>query len=463
MDRAPRQGRRTGHRVFLTGFGLARFSKAAWEERMALKLRVISDHYKQLGKLGSRMFGVTGGSIGRSRDNDWVLPDPERYISGHHARVVFNAGAWVLEDTSTNGVFVNESESPLLQQGQHVLKDGDRLRMGDYDILVSIDERADFPPDASGQLPAPAAAKALTPAPTADDEVEEGLDIHDLFTTDPIAAAPPVINNAYGMPLSEAVAVPRLAVGDDGHQQTLVRGKNHPEWHMATLPLQRHRPAAASVPRLQEVERSRAGDSPAEVHSGLEAFCRGAGIDPATFSTDMQLALLTLVGQMMRETVLGLMEALKGRSDLKGQFHLSQTTIQPSNNNPLKFSASVEEALRKLLDQHSSRYMGPVESLRDAFADLKTHQLAITASMQAAVDELLERLSPSELQERFDRGLKRGALLGATNKMKYWDLYTEFYQVLNQRDDQNLPSVFTDEFGKVYAERVAGFQGQRRK
>ena len=48
----------------------------------------------------------------------------------------------------------------------------------------------------------------------------------------------------------------------------------------------------------------------------------------------------------------------------------------------------------------------------------------------------MNRIEPGELQERFDRGLKRGPLLGAANKMKYWDLYTEFYQVLNQRNEQ---------------------------
>ena len=47
---------------------------------MALKLRVISDHYKALGKRSSRLFGVTGGRIGRAADNDWILPDPDRYV-----------------------------------------------------------------------------------------------------------------------------------------------------------------------------------------------------------------------------------------------------------------------------------------------------------------------------------------------------------------------------------------------
>ena len=81
---------------------------------MALKLRVISDHYKALGKRSSRLFGVTGGRIGRAQDNDWILPDPDRYVSSHHCKVDFRAGQWMLEDTSTNGVFINGSDTPGL-------------------------------------------------------------------------------------------------------------------------------------------------------------------------------------------------------------------------------------------------------------------------------------------------------------------------------------------------------------
>jgi type VI secretion system protein len=158
---------------------------------------------------------------------------------------------------------------------------------------------------------------------------------------------------------------------------------------------------------------------------------------------------------MLRETVLGLMESLKARSDIKSRMRLNQTTIQPGENNPLKFSPSVDEAVLKLLDPHSSRYLGPIDSIRESFADIRTHQTALVGSIQAAVDELLNRIEPGELQERFDRGLKRGPLLGATNKMKYWDLYTEFYQVLNQRGEQGLPTLFAEEFARTYAEKVA--------
>jgi predicted component of type VI protein secretion system len=76
------------------------------------------------------------------------------------------------------------------------------------------------------------------------------------------------------------------------------------------------------------------------------------------------------------------------------------------------------------------------------------------SAVQAGMDEFMNRIEPGELQDRFDRGLKRGSLLGAANKMKYWDLYAEFYQALNQRNEQGLPAVFAEELARTYAEKA---------
>jgi type VI secretion system protein len=461
---------------------------------MALKLRVISDHYKALGKRSSRLFGVTGGRIGRAADNDWILPDPDRYVSSHHCKVNFQAGKWVLEDTSTNGVFINGSDAPASIEGPYALQDGDRLRLGDYEILVSIDDRNDFPPDASGQIPVPSRTRHPRAAHL-DQDLGEELDLTDLLSdsmiakglelpTSPAKAPAPAfdINKALGLEMEATKPpppAPSAAAGakptrsgfsslldnsqDEGAQRTVAHNKKADDWQMQTRPYDRKTlqaltsPAALVRPDKPEPEQprpKRSGDSSGG-DSGVEAFCRGAGIDPSALPADAQNALLTLAGQLVREVVLGLMDVLKGRADLKSRLRLSQTTIQPGENNPLKFSASVDEAMLKLLDPHTSRYLGPVESIRDSFMDLRTHQAALVAAIQAAVDELMNRIEPGDLQERFDRGLKRGALLGATNKMKYWELYQEFYQVLNQRNEQGLPTLFAEELARTYAERAA--------
>ena len=462
---------------------------------MALKLRVISDHYKALGKRSSRLFGVTGGRIGRSTDNDWVLPDPDRYVSSHHCKVAFKAGKWILEDTSTNGVFINGSDTPASIEGPYSLQDGDRFRLGDYEILVSIDERNDFPPDASGQMPGPPvtsrAKKPPSKTPAIAEDLGEELDITDLLSESMIQPAPPSNSFDWGLapgqespptkpvpktvapipvltPLANAPApTPTPAKPRNGFSslldnaleegdRTVAHGKKNDDWQMQTRPYDRKTMQAltnASTLSRIEPERPKRSEGPVD-GSGVEAFCRGAGIDPSALGADTQAALLTLAGQMVREMTLGLMEALKGRADMKNRLRLTQTTIQPGENNPLKFSASVDEAVMKMLDPHGSRYLGPIEAIRDSFADLRTHQNALVGAVQAATDELMSRIEPGELTERFDRGLKRGAILGAANKMKYWDLYVEFYQVLNQRNDQGLPALFAEEFARTYAERA---------
>lgn len=477
---------------------------------MALKLRVISDHYKALGKRSSRLFGVTGGKIGRAQDNDWILPDPDRYVSSHHCKVEFRTGQWVLEDTSTNGVFINGSDTPASVEGAYRLQDGDRLRLGDYEVLVSIDERNDFAADDSGQIPAPPRVRNKSNVKThprsTDGDLGEELDLTDLLSDSAIAPAPAMppplrapSSSSSPLDLESALALdsddlkamgpipaapmpakaPKTAFAslltDSGEHKTVARPRKAEappkieeprkadDWHMQTRPYDRKAlqaltsPAAlAKLEKPPEPERpaKRVENGSAEGVVGLEAFCRGAGIDPASLPIDQQNALLTLAGQMLRETVLGLMESLKTRSDVKSRMRLNQTTIQPGENNPLKFSPSVDEAVLKLLDPHSSRYLGPIDAIRESFADIRTHQTALVSAIQAACDELLNRIEPGELQERFDRGLKRGPLLGATNKMKYWDLYTEFYQVLNQRGEQGLPTLFAEEFARTYAEKV---------
>ena len=460
---------------------------------MALKLRVISDHYKALGKRSSRLFGVTGGRIGRAQDNDWVLPDPDRYVSSHHAKVSFRSGAWVLEDTSTNGIFINGADTPASMAGPYPLQDGDRLRLGDYEILVSVDERNDFPPDASGQIPIPKRVKGNAPAaPVQFEDLGEELDITDLLNeplvkpanepfdlrkafnlapTAPDRLSGPPADSGFGSLLDNLMAdsEPRTVVHERKAEPK--PAEKNDDWQMQTRPYDRKtmtaltlpgaltKPQAQPAPQRAEPERPRRpAENGAGTHgdnaSGIEALCRGAGIDPASLPADTQSALLTLAGQVLRESVLGLMESLKSRSDMKNRLRLSQTTIQPGENNPLKFSASVDEAVLKLLDPHGNRYLGPIDAIRESFADMRSHQAALVAAIQGAMDEFMNRIEPGELQERFDRGLKRGPLLGATNKMKYWDLYVEFYQALNQRNEQGLPSVFAEELSRTYAEKA---------
>ena len=86
-------------------------------------------------------FGGTGGTIGRGGENDWVLQDPQSYLSTQHATIYFKEGRFYIVDNSTNGVFINGSRTQLGRGNQHKISSTDLIRVGEYDILVNqLDE-----------------------------------------------------------------------------------------------------------------------------------------------------------------------------------------------------------------------------------------------------------------------------------------------------------------------------------
>ena len=99
-----------------------------------------------------RVIGRETLVIGRGSDCDWVLPDPERLLSKRHCEVAFQGTVFVLRDTSTNGVFLNEAGQPLGAGKTAVLRHGDRFRAAGYAFRVEMLEA-----DADGPRPAPRA------------------------------------------------------------------------------------------------------------------------------------------------------------------------------------------------------------------------------------------------------------------------------------------------------------------
>lgn len=106
---------------------------------MRLVMQVIGGDAAALGGGASYVFESRGGTLGRNRANDWVLPDPNHTVSGHHATIKFSAGSYAITDRSTNGTYVNGSAVPLGQGGTHMLQNGDRLVVGPYEIDVRIE------------------------------------------------------------------------------------------------------------------------------------------------------------------------------------------------------------------------------------------------------------------------------------------------------------------------------------
>ncbi|MGR9108657.1 MAG: FHA domain-containing protein, partial [Gammaproteobacteria bacterium] len=115
-----------------------------------LTLNVISCRGLPPPEATSVSFDRTNGTIGRAVDNDLVLPDPENFISRHHAKILYEDGIYILADTSLSGTVIDDGE-PLKKRSAE-LCDGMRIYIGDYELGVEIREgsgQGPFPEDYS--------------------------------------------------------------------------------------------------------------------------------------------------------------------------------------------------------------------------------------------------------------------------------------------------------------------------
>ena len=107
---------------------------------MQLSLKITS--YQRLTPGQDDVFHPAGESftIGRNSHNDWAIPDPQRFLSGSHCRIHCEDGKYYITDTSTNGVFLNGSETRLQRNEAVSLNQGDKFRIGDYEFEVLFDD-----------------------------------------------------------------------------------------------------------------------------------------------------------------------------------------------------------------------------------------------------------------------------------------------------------------------------------
>lgn len=77
-----------------------------------------------------------GAIIGREATCDWPLPDPTRFISRRHCRVLFQDDSYFLEDTSAHGTFLNGAAAPLA--AIHRISAGDRFQIGEYLVEAQL-------------------------------------------------------------------------------------------------------------------------------------------------------------------------------------------------------------------------------------------------------------------------------------------------------------------------------------
>ncbi|SFU99485.1 type VI secretion system-associated FHA domain protein TagH [Pseudoduganella namucuonensis] len=415
-------------------------------------------------------FDQAGGTIGRADGNALVLPDPERHISRTHATIAYRDGGYVIRDLGTSSPLILNG-LPLGKGCDARLAGGDRLEIGSYvlEVLADNPAKADAPRPAAFDDPlgifGPAdtdpftgAAPARQPPPSrlpADEGAPappSSQSIDHLFCLDPAKAADPF---GGGHPLGEPAG---MGDGQGASLDPLVAMGVHPaprpvpgpqrddtlEIHAAFAPPP---PSPASEPPPADRTPMPAVPPDADL---LRAFLAGAGVPDLDLRTPLTPAMMHTLGQLLRASTQGTLDLLLARALIKREVQAAVTMIVPRENNPLKFSPSVEAALSHLLAPRGQGFMDPVAAIEDACADLRAHQFGVMAGMRTALDGLLHRFDPAQLERRLSANGVLDALLPMNRKARLWDLFGELYKELTREAEDDFHALFGKEFVRAY-------------
>lgn len=441
------------------------------------------------GPLSVTASGGRGLDIGRDQHLDWALPDPSRAVSGRHCEVRFRDGAWWLRDISTNGTFVNGGEHRV--QSPYRLQNGDRLEIGHYIVAVAIDDEAGQAP---GAPPAPPPYAAQPEALWASsEEAAPPIPRRDLM---PPNHAKPVhagfIDWAADIPAPSAEPSPPPARdwsppparSDEFAWAPLQPQPLAPEEPVAPIPTPRRPPASSPAganpwdePAEDPIPPGSAAEpapapmptyapppfpaepaalqpgSPAPISMGefMQRFAKGAGVSPQALATQDPGAFAEQLGGLMRLIAEELKGLLAARAESKRIARsTSQTMIQAQDNNPLKFSPTVDDALQLIFGQPRSGYLNAKRAFDESFRDLKAHQIKTYSAMQHALKMLVEDLDPQAISEATAQdGGGLGGLIGS-RKAKMWEAYVARWDAKTAPYENGLVDAFMIYFAECY-------------
>ncbi|MDO9235230.1 MAG: type VI secretion system-associated FHA domain protein TagH [Aquabacterium sp.] len=201
---------------------------------------------------------------------------------------------------------------------------------------------------------------------------------------------------------------------------------------------------------------------PTDTHALWAAFCEGAGVQftpPQGLNPD----LMRVIGQLLHHTVDGSLKLVAARAATKQEMRAEVTVIQARRNNPLKFSPDTESALEQLLQPPMRGFMSGPEAVADAMDDLLGHTIGTMVGMRAALDGVLARFQPEQLEAKLVGRSMMDSLLPMNRRAKLWELYLQHYEGVRSEAQDDFHNLFGRAFLQAYEEQLDRLEAERRQ
>lgn len=445
-------------------------------------LKVISNMGKEVNNIPLKQESAT---IGRNGDNTLVLEDPNRYISGRHAVIDYQNSNYFITDTSTNGVMINNATQPVGNGNKAKLNDGDQLRIGEYVINVKIvEEQQDINTIYTHDEMVMTEGTDFSDDPFVDldkDPVQGVIDENQWQASSDWKEKKPVselLNNPdsdfFAIESEDDDYTPKVdqphEFKEAFHISPTVKNKEEKkkekekvnptndlfadDWFTKKIEDEGDNDLSSENPIEHEKSSPSPGIADTQTSLLIENFLRGAGFANTEIAESLTPESFYMIGKILRASVQGTMDVLIGRAKIKNEMHLDVTMIKSKENNPVKFSVSAEEAIRKLLAPNDTGYLSADVAIEEAFDDIRAHQFSVIAGMQTALFEILKRFEPQKLELRSKKKNPIASSIPIHRRAKLWDSFEHLYDEIEEEATDNFYRLFGQAFAESYEQQM---------
>lgn len=183
------------------------------------------------------------------------------------------------------------------------------------------------------------------------------------------------------------------------------------------------------------------------------ALCEGAGVrlDPPPNTGP---AFMRVVGMMLRASVEGTVQLMAMRQATRQELQAQVTVIRPRNNNPLKFAPDGQSAMEQILQPAVRGFLPGPAAVTDAMHDLLGHAIGTMAGTRAALEGVLKRFSPQELEAKLTDNSVLDSVLPMNRKAKLWELYLQHYDSIRDEAQEDFHTLFGRAFLAAYEQQL---------
>lgn len=424
--------------------------------------------------------------IGRGASCDLVLQDSDRVISSQHLVLELENDQAFAIDQSTNGTKLNSPDNTLVKHSRQHLQTNDALYIGDYRLELQVEDKpCRQKPDLGGGF-IDSMGQNVTGTENLGmpgSSTETSVDDLDKWLLPPMEP-----ESEIQSPLPESHDHASSLLGEVSGQQKVVDpldilgvssgpGTNGKEalpeddlWWIDTTesdpevldnalqpPFPSQKPAAEADLHsgYPKPHASAPADAGITSGSGVSDLPKKLGV-PERNASELEDELVKTIS-IVAERLIGI---LRARSSMKNEMRVQRTIVGSIENNPLKFTANGQDALKLMFGSTTSGFTDGPASMREAIGDLEDHQVATLLGIKAAYTFMLQRFDPETiaLQAESFGTVGRMSLGG---KGRLWDFYSAHYRNLMADPEATYNQMFGDILSREYDEQIKALRKKR--